>query len=211
MSLQQLLRERRDDIVARFVRDVERKDLPPPGLSKSVLIDHIPLFLDELSEELARAESRTSQDAVDLHASARQHGEQRWQSGYDLQAVVREYGALRHAIFETARSVKLHLSGDESETLARYLNVGVAGATAEYVRSREEQLKARQSDLEFLSEAGELLGSSLDYTSTLARLLRLLVPRLGDLCIVHLTGLSVDEMPIAHVDPAKVEVLREAV
>ncbi|HKP57884.1 MAG TPA: ATP-binding protein [Polyangiales bacterium] len=211
MSLQQLLRERRDEIVARFVRDVERKDLPPPGLSKSVLIDHIPLFLDELSDELARAESRTSQDAVDLHASARQHGEQRWLSGYDLQAVVREYGALRHAIFETARSVKLDLSGDESETLARYLNVGVAGATAEYVRSREEQLKARQSDLEFLSEAGELLGSSLDYTSTLARLLRLLVPRLGDLCIVHLSGLTVDEMPIAHVDPSKVEVLREVV
>jgi len=34
---------------------------------------------------------------------------------------------------------------------------------------------ARQADLEFLSEADELLGSSLDYQSTLGRLTRLLV------------------------------------
>jgi hypothetical protein len=193
MSLKQLLSERRDDIVARFVRDVERKDLSPPGLSESVLIDHIPGFLDELGEELSRPEARNSQEAIELRASARQHGEQRWQSGYDLQAVVREYGALRHAIFDAARAANLMISGEESETLARYLNLGIAGATAEYVRSREEQLKARQADLEFLSEAGELLGSSLDYASTLARLTRLLVPRLGDVCIVHLSGCPVDE------------------
>jgi signal transduction histidine kinase/ActR/RegA family two-component response regulator len=211
MSLKQLLSERRDDIVARFVRDVARKDLSPPGLPASVLIDHIPGFLDEICEELSRFEARTSQEAIELRTSARQHGEQRWQSGYDLQAVVREYGALRHAIFEAARAANLVINGEESETLARYLNLGIAGATAEYVRSREEQLKARQADLEFLSEAGELLGSSLDYASTLARLTRLLVPRLGDLCIVQLSGCLVDDMPIAHVDPSTVEMIREIV
>jgi signal transduction histidine kinase/ActR/RegA family two-component response regulator len=211
MSLKELLSERRDDIVARFVRDVERKDLPPPGLPRSVLIDHIPLFLDEITEELSRGEGRTSQDAIELRASAQQHGEQRWQTGYDLQAVVREYGALRQAIFEAARAANLRIGEEESETLARYLNVGIAGATAEYVRSREEQLKARQADLEFLSEAGELLGSSLDYASTLARLTGLLVPRLADFCIVHLNGCPLDEMPIAHTNPAQVGVIREIV
>ncbi len=48
MTLERLLQEQRDDIVARFVEEVRRKDLPPEGLSHSVLVDHIPKFLDEI-------------------------------------------------------------------------------------------------------------------------------------------------------------------
>jgi signal transduction histidine kinase/ActR/RegA family two-component response regulator len=210
MSLKQLLSDRRDDILATFVREVERKDLPPAGLPRSVLVDHIPLFLDEISEELSAFDgARPSRDALDLTATARQHGEQRWKVGYDLEAVVREYGVLRHAVLEAAKAEQAPLSIEEADVLARYLNLGVASATAEYVRSSEERLKARQADLEFLCEAGELLSSSLDSQSTLARLTRLLVPRLADYCVVHLDGYTAEEIPIAHVDPAKVELLRE--
>jgi signal transduction histidine kinase/ActR/RegA family two-component response regulator len=210
MSLKQILSDCRDEILAKFVREVESKDLPPPGLSRSVLVDHIPLFLDEISDELSVfGGARLTRDAVDVTATARQHGEQRWKAGYDLEAVVREYGVLRHAILEIAKANAQPLSIDEADVLARYLNLGVASATAEYVRSSEERLKARQADLEFLCEAGELLSSSLDSQSTLARLTRLLVPRLADYCVVHLDGYSAEEVPIAHVDPAKVEVLRK--
>src|SRR5882724_5664890 len=210
MSLKQILNEFRDDILARFIREVVSKDLPPPGLPRSVLVDHIPRFLDELSDELSMSDgSRPSRDAVEMIAMARQHGEQRWKVGYDLEAVVREYGVLRHAVLEAAKAAQETLSIDEADALARYLNVGVASATAEYVRSNEERLKARQADLEFLCEAGELLSSSLDSQSTLARLTRLLVPRLADYCVVHLDGYSPEEVPIAHVDPAKVELLRD--
>jgi signal transduction histidine kinase/ActR/RegA family two-component response regulator len=210
MSLKNILNERRDDILARFVRGVESKDLPPPGLPRSVLVDHIPLFLDEISDELSTFDgARPTRDAVDVTATARQHGEQRWKVGYDLEAVVREYGVLRHAILETAKDHESPLTIDEADVLARYLNLGVASATAEYVRSSEERLKARQADLEFLSEGGELLSSSLDSQSTLARLTRLLVPRLADYCVVHLEGYSPEEVPVAHVDQAKVDLVRE--
>jgi GAF domain-containing protein len=210
MSLKQLLTDRRDDILARFVREVESKDLPPAGLPRSVLVDHIPLFLDEISDELSKFDgARPSRDAIDVSATARQHGEQRWKVGYDLEAVVREYGVLSHAVLEAAGAAQVPLSIAEADLLARYLNLGVASATAEYVRSSEERLKARQTDLEFLCEAGELLSSSLDSQSTLARLTRLLVPRLADYCVVHLDGYTAEEVPIAHVDPAKVGVLRE--
>jgi signal transduction histidine kinase/ActR/RegA family two-component response regulator len=210
MSLKHILSDCRDDILAKFVREVERRDLPPAGLPPSVLVDHIPLFLDEISEELARFDgARLTRDALDVTAMARQHGEQRWKLGYDLQAVIREYGVLRHAVLETARAEQSPLSLDEADVLARYLNLGIASAAAEYVRSSEERLKARQADLEFLCEAGELLSSSLDFQSTLARLTRLLVPRLADYCVVHLDGYSAEEIPIAHVDPAKSEVLRD--
>ena len=145
MSLLQLLSDGRNDILARFVRGVEQKDLPPTGLPPSVLIDHIPLFLEEIATEMSRAAgARMSMDAAEVNATARQHGEQRWKVGYDLEAVVREYAVLRHAILESARARGLSLSTDESEVLSSYLNVGVAGATAEYVRSSEARLKERQ-------------------------------------------------------------------
>jgi signal transduction histidine kinase/ActR/RegA family two-component response regulator len=211
MALKQLLSEYREDILAKFVSEVERKDLSPAGLPRSVLLDHIPVFLEEIGLELSREDgARTSLAAVEVSETARQHGEQRWKLGYDLESIVREYGVLRNAILETAKSRAVLLTIDESNILARYLNVGVAGATTEYVRFREEQLTARQADLEFLAEAGELLGSSLDYQSTVARLTRLLVPRLADYCVVHLEGVSVDDLPIAHVDPTKIEMVRDA-
>ncbi|MES1183237.1 MAG: RsbRD N-terminal domain-containing protein, partial [Myxococcales bacterium] len=210
MSLQQLLRDRRDEILARFVQEVERKDLPPPGLPSSVLVDHIPVFLEEIAQELsAGSEARMSTDAVDVTTTARQHGEQRWNVGYDVEAVVREYGVLRRVILQTARAAGTPLSTDEVDTLASYLNAGVGAAIGEYVRSREEQLKARQADLEFLTEAGELLGSSLDYRSTLTRLTRLLVPRLADFCIVQLDGTPADEVPILDVDAERAVLIRD--
>jgi signal transduction histidine kinase/CheY-like chemotaxis protein len=208
MTLQQLLRTRRDDILATFVREAERKDLRPPGVSRSVLIDHLPVFLEEIIGALEQ--SRPTRDAVELGSSAREHGERRWKEGYDLEAVVREYGVLGHAIIEVAKSSGVEVDIEEYEQLARYLNIGVAEATAEYVRSREEQLAARQADLEFLFEAGELLGSSLDYQSTVTRLTRLLVPRLADFCVVWPNGVALDDLPIAHRDPNKLDLLRAA-
>jgi signal transduction histidine kinase/CheY-like chemotaxis protein len=209
MSLKQLLSTHRDHIVSRFVRDVARKDLPPENIPLSVLIDHIPTFLDELGRALSQDASSPRSEELEMIDTAREHGVQRWKAGYDLSAVVREYGVLRHAILEVAREASIPISGDDTEALAKYLNLGVASATDEYVQSREDQLRSRQADLEFICEAGELLSSSLDYQSILARLTRLVVPRLADICIVHLDGCSVEDMPVAHANPAKVVLVRE--
>jgi signal transduction histidine kinase/CheY-like chemotaxis protein len=205
----QLLTEQRDAIVSRFVAEVARKTSPPPGASRSLLIDHIPIFLDEIVAELAPGESlRISLDAVDTSETARQHGAQRWALGFELEMVVREYGILRHCILQVARAHGVQLSIDEFDALAKCLNVGVAEAVTEYVAFGSEQLKARQARLEFVAEAGQLLSSSLDYRSTLSRLTALLVPRMADWCAIHLDGVPDSEMPIAHVDPAKEELLR---
>src|ERR1700722_12795854 len=123
LSLRQLLIEHRDAIVARFVGQVQRKDLPPPGLPRPVLIDHIPKFLDEIVAELMALDSvRYSHDALDTSQTARQHGEQRWTLGYDLDAVVREYGLLRHAIMEAAKEARAELTIDDFDVLAKCLS-----------------------------------------------------------------------------------------
>src|SRR5205085_2408182 len=83
-TLAQVLIERRDQILARFVAEVRREDLAPAGLSQSLLIDHIPTFLDEIVEELRQTQRvRSSFDAADRSVTARRHGGQRWSLGYD--------------------------------------------------------------------------------------------------------------------------------
>jgi signal transduction histidine kinase/CheY-like chemotaxis protein len=209
-NLARLLKERRNEIVARFVAEVERKDLPPPGTSPSLLVDHIPRFLDEIVSELTQSAAvRMSQDAVDTSAIARQHGGQRWSLGYDLEALTREYGILRHCILLEAKAAEAQISIDEHDILGKCLSVGVAQATTAYIVHRDEELSVQKQNLAFLAEAGQILSSSLDYRFTLNRLTGLIVPRLADWCSVHIEGVDVDAMPIAHVDPAKVELLRD--
>lgn len=209
-SLADLLQHHRDQIVARFVAEVQRKDLSPPGTARSLLVDHIPRFLDEVVAELVpQSAVRMSQDSIDTSETARLHGHQRWTLGYDLDGLVREYGVLRHLVMETAKASGVSPTVDEFEVFAKCLNVGVAEATAEYVRHRDAELTKQRRDLEFLAEAGQLLTSSLDYSSTLARVTGLIVPDLADWCVVIVDGCPPEETPIAGVDPAIVGILRE--
>lgn len=210
LSLADVLRQHREQIVARFVVEVERKDLSPDGLSRPMLVDHIPSFLDEVAGQLETLRSvRTSFDVVDASPTARVHGEQRWSLGYDLEALIREYGVLRHCILATARDVGATASIDEFDVLAKCLNVGVAEAATAYSRDRDRQIDLQRERLEFLAEAGQLLSSSLDYRSTTRRLTALVVPRMADWCAIHLDGVPEAEMPIAHADPTKVDLVRE--
>jgi signal transduction histidine kinase/CheY-like chemotaxis protein len=205
-DLRGLLTEQRDLIVARFVAHA-RRDLAPPDVSRWGLMDHIPAFLDEIVLELTRLDRVDGQqDARDTSANARTHGRQRWSLGYDLDSVIREYGVLRHCIVEAARAASIQFTLD---VLSKCLTVGVAEAASEYVAHRDRELAAQHEKIEFLAQAGELLASSLDYRATLGRLTSLLVPRLADWCAIHLDGVPDAEMPIAHADPTKVQLLRE--
>ncbi len=209
-SLAALLRDHRDRIVSRFVAEVERKDLSPPGTARALLVDHIPKFLDEVVADLTPGEAvRLSQDSVDTSETARRHGKQRWTLGYDLGALVREYGILRHAIMETAKAAGASPTVDEFEVLAKCLNVGVAEATTEYARYRDAELNKQKQDLEFLAQAGQVLTSSLDYAFTLARLTELIVPNLADWCAVLVDGSPPDRTPVASVNPDTALALRE--
>ncbi len=65
--------------------------------------------------------------------------------------------------------------------------------------------------LAFLAEASEVLGSSLDYETTLASLARLAVPYLADWCVIDIVDDDgpVRRLAVAHSDPSKVASLCE--
>ncbi|MBI4493244.1 MAG: GAF domain-containing protein [Chloroflexi bacterium] len=72
------------------------------------------------------------------------------------------------------------------------------------------QAEAAQRRLVFLAEAGSVLCASLDYEATLAHVARLAVPYLADWCTVRVLedDQSLHLVGVAHVDPAKEELVR---
>ena len=210
MAIDELLSTRRDAIVRRFVADVQAQGVPPATTSRTNVVDHIPAFIDDLVRALRETSPvGEAEDVTAVSESARQHGIQRWEQGFDLDALVREYGVLRHCILAEAKEAGATFSIDEFDKLAMRLNVGVAEAVTAYTAERAAERTLQHERIEFLAEAGKLLASSLDLQATLSRVARMVIPRLADWCVIHLDGASGSEMLVAHVDPTKAELVRD--
>jgi PAS domain S-box-containing protein len=71
--------------------------------------------------------------------------------------------------------------------------------------------RAIEENVRFLAEASKVLNSSLDYRTTLTTLAQLGVPEIADWCAVAMRTESggIDQLAVAHVDPAKVEWAKE--
>jgi signal transduction histidine kinase/ActR/RegA family two-component response regulator len=72
------------------------------------------------------------------------------------------------------------------------------------------EAEAARSHLSFLSEASRTLGSSLDYETTLKNLAHLIVPDLGDCCVVDLAEehRRLRRVAIADIDPEREALIR---
>jgi signal transduction histidine kinase len=129
------------------------------------LVDHLPTFLDEVAEALRLRSS------PDRSPTAAEHGVQRLGLGFNVDSVVREYGALRECIVETADEERITIRDRERDVLSDCVITGIAGAVSEYQRQREAE-QHRQASEHFAFVAHELrnpLGSSLAALSLLKR------------------------------------------
>ena len=71
--------------------------------------------------------------------------------------------------------------------------------------------KRSEESLRFLAEASAALASSLDYETTLKLMAQLSVPRIADYCVVDIVDEQgqIERLAAAHVDPNRVELMRE--
>ena len=87
------------------------------------------------------------------------------------------------------------------------------GNVRQLAESEAAQLAARKSEqsAQFLAEASAVLASSLDYTVTLDRLAKLVVPELGDWCVIDTTTDTGElrRVAVAHRDPERVLMARD--
>ncbi len=134
-ELSKLLESRVEALVKRFAARV-RDNLAPGGTSQVELEDHIPEVLRELPLALREGE------ANERSAMARAHGRQRHRVGFDIEAVVREYGVLRELIFDLVEESGLAMTLAEVRVLTDFLSNAVAEGVAEHARHSQASAQA---------------------------------------------------------------------
>jgi signal transduction histidine kinase len=155
MALHDMLAARRDDVMRRWNAQV-RGTLAPEAMPPLELADHIPEFVDEIASALRRDAGVSSPGpSPEQSATAAVHGAQRLRLGFSLDSVVREYGALRDAIMNTARDTGEQPTFRELQVLFDAMVAGIAQAVSEYTRQRDAEL-VRQGNEHFAFIAHEL-------------------------------------------------------
>jgi signal transduction histidine kinase len=166
--LDQVLDEHAGDVLKRWSEEVE--GLPAGRVVSGIeLVDHVPTFLNELALALRLAETPAA--GSDRTSTAAKHGDQRYRLGFDLDAVVREYGKLHQCILEIAHRHGVKATLGEQRVLAEAINEGIVDAITQYTRQRDAEL-LRQANEHFAFVAHELrnpLGAAELAMSSLAR------------------------------------------
>lgn len=133
-ALRERLLQQREQIIDRFVVELRQRELGPEGLSRSLLRDHLPQFFEEVVRELGG--ERESLPEAHLPAGE-VHGAERWRQGFDIRALVREYGVLRHVILKDLAEANIAPSLAEVDALLNCLNAGMAAAVEAFATESE--------------------------------------------------------------------------
>ena len=138
--LADFLRERHDEIIARWEREVTRLR-PAKFLTRPALLDHIPDFLRQLTEFVSAA--REHQQVAPPQQFPIVHAIERLDLGYDLAEVVSEYAILRECISTLAHTQSSpSLFSAELPLLHHALDLAIAASVERYSQTRERTLKA---------------------------------------------------------------------
>jgi signal transduction histidine kinase len=125
-------------------------------LTQAPFIDHLPLVIDALCAKLRSQpdDDRTEPQPLERKA-AESHALTRWQQGYDMRTIVREWGHLNTCLVQEIDSYAIRQSDLEAvillearSTLAEFVNDGITLSVAEYYRLLQAEAAARTHDLE---------------------------------------------------------------
>lgn len=103
---------------------------------EDALLDHLPALLKEIGRSLSASEP----DRTLAHkAPAREHGTQRWQAGWSVAEVVRDYQILRLVLLDYLEDAMARpLTGREVMAIGLVLDEAIAASVKAYVTYREE-------------------------------------------------------------------------
>jgi len=178
-SLADVLQARRDEIVGRFA-DRLYQLIASSALRREDVIDSLAEFLDEVIAGI-RADQERGQIGTSTTDSptARAHGRQRFELGFDIGAMVREYGALRDVLFVVMEESGEAFTVAEVRSLSWYLVGGIADAASKYAQERDAELR-RQTEKHVAFLAHELRNPLASLRFAFVTLERLGLPAQGD-------------------------------
>jgi hypothetical protein len=147
VTLSDFIEEHRDELIGRCRAKVAKRSAPPPTEAE---IDHgVPLFLNQLCEELRRGTSKTHE----ISTTAMAHGHDLLLQKYTISQVVHTYGDVCQSITELALALAAPISTDDFRTLNRCLDDAIASAVTEFAREQDVTRDGESHKLEHLANA----------------------------------------------------------
>jgi hypothetical protein len=144
-QLAEIIEARRDEVAQRWADQLFSTGVPK-SLRREDVIDNLQPFLDEILEGLRREQGlRQHAHTVEASAIAKGHGRQRFNLGYDLGGVIREYGTLRDVLFQIIEEAGARPSVRELRVISKYLINGIADAASQYGLERDAEVRRQAS------------------------------------------------------------------
>ena len=147
VTLYDFIDENRDELIGRCRAKVAKRSAPPPTEAE---INHgVPLFLDQLCEELRHGPSKTH----DISKSAMEHGHDLLLQKFTISQVVHDYGDVCQSVTDLAVELAAPISTDDFRTLNRCLDDAIAGAVTQFAREQDVTRDGESHQLENLTNA----------------------------------------------------------
>jgi PAS domain S-box-containing protein len=135
----ELIRRDAGLLIERWSRRAVAEEPTAPRVHHAALLDHLPRFLDALGRNLAESDPEENGEHA---AVAADHGEQRWESGWSLPEVVRDYQILRLVILEyLEENLERPLSSREAMAVGLALDEAITASVGMYVKNREHYIR----------------------------------------------------------------------
>ena len=130
VSLREFIDANRTELITRCRQKVLARSTPP---WTAVEVDHgVPLFLDQLVDELEHGPSQSD----DISEGAVKHGRELREQGFTVGQVVHDYGDICQSVTDLAVEMASPISTDDFRTLNRCLDNAIAGAVTQYTREQ---------------------------------------------------------------------------
>jgi signal transduction histidine kinase len=134
-----LLQRDTEILIDRWSRRAVEEQPNARRLHQEALRDHLPLLLQDLGECLAES---TGPGTAPQCATAVRHGEQRWQEGWSLPEVVRDYQILRIVLFDYLEEGLVRpLLFREIQAIGLALDEAISASLSAYVRFRDDYVR----------------------------------------------------------------------
>lgn len=152
------LRSRRNAILLAWRKAVsaDSEQTTARSLTRGQFNDHIPEVLDAFERRLRSRPGGTGARAANVEQKQEEvkHGLHRWQQGYRLQELMREWGHLQLCLFEELNAFAAAHPTFERETLVEanremitMANEAISESTAQYERMQQAEAAGRVEDL----------------------------------------------------------------
>jgi hypothetical protein len=145
MTLSQFIDGHRDELIGRCRAKVAKRSAPPPTKAE---VDHgVPLFLEQLCEELRHGPSKTPE----ISKSATMHGHDLLLQGFTISQVVHGYGDICQSVTDLAVELAAPINTEDFRTLNRCLDDAIAGAVTEYAHEQDVTRDGESHELQKLT------------------------------------------------------------